>query len=1508
MAWTDRKNGYLELMTGQIGPDLGGYFRGGRKFLSDFFLSLECGGEIDLYRTNALHTDVSPAGFSSVFEHGSGTLALNVSLLMDEQAFFIEIGSGGNADPFSVQPGILLAADRFAAQTPGDVTSVDGSSGDAANRPARMWECDIRDGVTVWSSDDGIAVASFFTFDVVAPLPDRLSLCPQCRTEPGRSDAGVSQVSWYLVFGEDRASAVNQACALVSSNGIAAHRKKIERFLGNCTSRSGDDRFDLAVRWAQFSAWMMVTDDHGIGIWAGLPWFRDNWGRDTFISLSGTLLVSGLFSEAANVLRFFARHQNRNPDSPDYGRIPNRYRGADDVIYNTADGTLWFIRALWEYMQYTGDRVLLDELAGTVELALKADMERRTDSHGFLLHGDADTWMDARIRGADPWSPRGDRANDIQALWYTALRIGARMARLRNDSEFADRCDAFASRVRMSFRVFFWCGERQALADRLPPGPHGEWLRDFRVRPNQLFAISVPSILSGGHPDDAALLDLFQTEKILENVNRELVSPFGLFTLSPDDPLFHPEHENPEWYHKDAAYHNGTIWPWLTGPYVSAAVAVSSASSGRSSGSLPSFAGTILRSEADMILDRGCVGSLPENIHAAPDANGNPVFSGTWSQTWSDAEFARNVYQDLIGFNPRLIDNRIELWPHLPAGVDRWNAKPSFGPGWKLSIALERDAGKNRVRCRVVWTISPDAVTGGMYPPLLINGMPLEPEKPVEISFTLDAAPDSPCSVPARPAKDAFPGHDFARMWCGSIHRKNYLERLILGGRMKSPNGGGPNAAALEWLFDSDSFRNSFKASVPLGSSWSPDETVFRLWAPTATSVSLVLYGDNGSAMGDDSGKIVVLPMRCGSPNEGKAGVWEIVIGGDLHGRYYRYRVRAHGIVRDTADPSARACGVNGKHSMVVDFSRTNPDGWESVHAPRVVAPNDVVAYEVHIADITSSPFWSGPARLRRTYAGAGLPGTALGNVPTGFDHIRQLGVTHVQLMPVFDYSSVDESRIHDPSYRNQFVGGVFNWGYDPENYTAPEGSFSTCPGNGAVRITELKDLVKGFIDSGIGVIMDVVYNHVPAAQNHPFGIAVPGYYFRVDSYSGAGDDTASERAMYRAYMIDSLSHWLREYKLSGFRFDLMGLHDVETMNAISSALRRIKPDVLIYGEGWDMYRGGKTVAASMLESRKMPGIGFFNDAFRCGIKGSVFKEHEGGFIHDGSHREAVKFGLVGSVFHPQVHNRDVDGTANPNPWSDRTAASVNYTEIHDNSTLYDKLVLVEPDRDEAYYERLQKTAISLVLLAQGMPILHAGMEFMRTKEIPPEILAKHPKLNDLYRTRDGSRAFSHNTYNLSDRVNGLDWSRCAEKKSVVDYTRNLISLRKKHSLFRLRTDDDVALSLSFIEPELLGLPAVIPGTAPAPSPAEPAVLAWVIASITTVDAWDSVCVVVNPGSTPAEFGLPPATNGGTWHLVTDGELFLDWDGVSRAGFPRPLDPGTGITVAPKALYLYAEF
>lgn len=1469
-AWTDRKNGYFEFVCDNT-AEKSGYYRGEKRCCKGFSASGHSCGD-------AQYIDVYPEGFSACYDDTK----LNVSLLVDEQAFFIS--GAKNPGILGIIPDFEDEKDDTAESLPfvqnhtfGIPSEKGGFSFSAKDADVRKnvlpgeWKMTTSDGISLLSSNIGIAVAAPFDFyfkvnDDVLELYAQNGIESEKRSR--KDEFPCDRNGWYVVFEEDEQTAAKKALRLIKENAFQAHCEKIRTFLAACTFCSGDEKLDESVQWARFSGWMLATTDHGSdyrGIWAGLPWFRDNWGRDTFISLCGTLLVSGCFEEAKNVLLGFAGFQDLNPQSPSYGRIPNRYRSADDVIYNTADGTLWFIRALWEYVQYSGDTAIIAQLQKTVETALDADIGR-TDKRGFLTHGDADTWMDARIRGREPWSPRGNRANDIQALWFTALKLGAYFMSRCGNVQKAEQYSSCAEKVRRSFKEYFWSGDNDALADHLLEGEYGEWAKDMRVRPNQLFAITAPDILPACGDEECAFIEKNIVRSILKNVDRELVSPFGLFSLSPEDPLFHPDHENPEMYNKDAAYHNGTIWEWNSGAYISASAL-------HSDGTLPQKAGAILMNESKLIMDCGCAGSLSENIHARPDSDGNPVLSGTFSQAWSVAEYTRNICQDVIGFVPRLAENKIELRPCFPSSCKEFGAVLPFGSGWSLELRIIR---KNKqYDCTVKWNADENASS---LPELFINGEPLPAGESILISVAAGKSQHSleKFGCPSKWMKSHFNEHTFEQPWTGSVRQKNYLEKLILSGRMKSKTSGGENTAALEWYFDSKEFKETYLADVELGALYSKNKTVFRLWAPTARSVSVILYPD-----GADSEAERVVPLyRMKEENAG--GVWEAEISGDLHGTYYEFGLYVHGVYNHSADPYAHACGVNGVRSMVVDMARTNPEGWENVRLPAVDSPCDAVVYEAHIADITSSPSWNGSEENRRLYEGAVEPGTAFEGVPTGFDHIKNLGITHIQLLPVFDFSSVDETNVRDKEYRSRPVFGAFNWGYDPQNYGVPEGSYSSDPYHGEVRIREFKRMVKAFADSGIGVVMDVVFNHVNNGLHQALGVCVPGYFFRVEGYSGAGEDTASEREMFRRYMVDMLCFWLSEYKLCGFRFDLMGLHDTVTLNAADNALRKMKRDVLIYGEGWDMYRAGKMESACQKNAAKMPGVGHFNDAVRCAIKGPLFDDRAPGFIHNGSRREAMKFGIVGATEHPQVDNAKVEGTAYAEPWSGKTWTSLNYTEIHDNMTLNDKIRLVEENKPEEYYDQLVKMAISLVMLSEGMPVLHAGMEFMRTKAIPKRLLDSGATFYDVAQSSDGTKSYFRNSYNVCDEVNGLDWRRCAQKQDVVRYVQNLILLRKNHPLFRIADGKSVAENLSFIDNYAEELPEEV--------------LGWNILGTRVGDSWKKAVVLANPLNVNVKYMLPDS---GRWTLITDGMQFSDGEADS-------IDGGTVVSLKPKTVSIFA--
>lgn len=1453
IAWTDRMDGYFQYLFKKDNKE-GGYYRGSTKYLSEFL----CNGHGLDY---AKAVDVYPYGFKTEINGAT----FEASLLINEQAFYI--ASEKNVTVCDAIPTMQLVE-----TLPLEGKEVMSNKDEVENQQKKnpVWKESKVDGICVLSSDVGIAVAAEFDF-IHSIKDENLSLRVTNNAGVKLSENAFESAGWYLVFEADEKAAVEKAVRLAKEKAITAHKKLVDDFLGQTVVNTGDTKFDESVQWARFSAWQLATKDHGSnyrGIWAGLPWFRDNWGRDTFISLCGTLLVSGCFDEAKDVLLGFAGFQDRNKESPSYGRIPNRYRDANDVIYNTVDGTLWFIRAVWEYVQYSADISIVENLRETIDIALVAEMNR-CDEHGFLLHADADTWMDARIMGKEPLSPRGNRANDIQALWFTALKIGAELQRLVCDNERADSYDFIANRVRNSFEEFFWNKDCSALADHLPEGGYGEWAKDMRVRPNQLFTFMIPSILD--LREDEYFVSKKIADKIISNVNRELVSPFGLYSLSPEDPLFHPEHENPEWYHKDAAYHNGTIWEWNTGAYITACAL-------SSGGVMAERAAALLQNYSKMIMECGCAGSLSENIHARPDADGNPQLSGTFSQAWSVAEFNRNVCQDVVGFNPRLMSKHVKIQPCLPSNLNEVKAVLPFGNGWLMKVEIVRNAVEYAVTAE--WVADEASVPENLKT-LTVNAERITPN--TKVSFVTPAVNlegskkkfADKFGTPAKWITAPFTEQNLYNEFCGSEHKKDYIFNLIKSGRMNSKCSGGENTGALEWFFDSKEFEKKYHTDMELGALYGKRSTTFRLWAPTAKAVSVSLFDD-----GKDSSEKARIEMKA-LTKKGQLGVWEATVKGDLHGTYYLYTVQVHGVDQISSDPYAKACGVNGKRSMVVDMSRTNPDGWKDVVVPTVKNPCDVVAYEAHIADITSSPVWNGDKKLARTYLGACQSGTSYEGVPTGFDHIKALGVTHVQLLPVFDFRSVDEENVHNPEVAERPLFGNFNWGYDPENYACLEGSYSTDPYNGEVRIKEFKQMVKAYADAGIGLIMDVVYNHVNDGFHHALGTSVPGYFYRVEGYSGAGEDTACEHSMFRKYMVDTLSFWLKEYKLTGFRFDLMGLHDVVAMNAIRDALKKIKKDVILYGEGWDMYRAGKMEGATQLNSFKMPGIGLFNDASRCAIKGSAFDNKEKGFVHNGSRKEAVKFGVVGAVKHSQIDYSKVEGTAAPQPWGETTWTSVNYTEIHDNVTLRDKLYTVEQDKPEEYLDQMQKMAISLVILSEGYPIMHAGMEFCRTKEVPQEILVKKPVFYEYAVSDDGKHVMLHNTYNACDKINNLDWKRCASKQDVVKYVQNLIKLRKEHPAFRIEMAEDVEKCLKFVDNKKAGLPEEV--------------LAWEIDGEKCGDSWKKILVVANPYTSDVKLELKGK---GSWKCVTDGKQFVE-NG-------QQFEDGAVVTVATKAVAVFA--
>ena len=621
-------------------------------------------------------------------------------------------------------------------------------------------------------------------------------------------------------------------------------------------------------------------------------------------------------------------------------------------------------------------------------------------------------------------------------------------------------------------------------------------------------------------------------------------------------------------------------------------------------------------------------------------------------------------------------------------------------------------------------------------------------------------------------------------------------------------------------LFENVPFHRENYYTGPLGPDYTPGGTCLRLWAPTAEAVTVTLYhkGDGGAVLGTE-------PLV-----RGAHGVWSIWLPGEQHGRYYTFAVTVDGITRETGDPYARAAGVNGVRSMIVDLARTAPSGWERDVRPNI-PPAQRAVWEVSVRDFSQDaasgvrPAWRGKY-MAFTQQGTTLHGDGIH--PTCLNYLKRLGVKYVQLMPIFDFGSVDEAK---PLLRQ------YNWGYDPTNFNVPEGSYSTDPTRGEVRIRECREMIAALHAAGIGVVMDVVYNHTYRTEN-PLNSTVPYYFFRQDpdgsfsNGSGCGNEFASERPMARRYLIDSILYWAKEYHIDGFRFDLMGLYDAESINAVRAALDSLPGgrDILLYGEPWQggasqlhRYEANKANLA-MLNER----VGIFCDDTRDAIKGGCFDAREPGYVE----------GKPGSFW-------DIGGAVAAWCRSDRLpphapSQIVSYVSAHDNFTLWDKLLCVR-------YEKPEFTARDTVALAQnrlaagiyltsfGLPFMQAGEEFARTKK------------------------GVGNSYRSSPALNRLDWNRAEQYHALVDYYRGLLALRAAFP--RLGSTDrhaPEALQFFALEQPLVGwmLPAV-----------------WGDGA-----AWSALCVFYNPTETTRTVSLPA----GQWKLLSDGTSSSLWRGQSR--------------------------
>ncbi|WP_057623563.1 amylo-alpha-1,6-glucosidase [Vibrio crassostreae] len=478
----------------------------------------------------------------------------------------------------------------------------------------------------------------------------------------------------YLGFAESLDAASSLVDQAVKNNEHVLHQQRIYKFLTNNYLWTNDLEYNRAVMWSRLASRTFVSHEFGTGIWAGLPWFKDCWGRDTFIALSGTSLVNGLFNEAKEIIENFASMQMLDESSANFGRIPNRVTSKTNIIYNTTDGTPWMIREALEYINYSGDKTFAKAIYPTLKRFITGVEKHYLTEDSLMAHRHPDTWMDAKIDGMTPWSPRGPKANDIQALWFESLNCAIQLATLVGDSESVKSWQRRADKVKETFADKFWDNTHHRLADHLLEGDEP----DYSVRPNQLMTISIPQ-----------KVELNQSEReqyIVKNAVEKLLFPWGICSLQQDHVDFHPYHDNQAKYHKDAAYHNGTIWGWNAGFTITALNKFKQ----------QDFSYQLSKNLAKQILTQGCRGTMSENLDAYQTGDSTLIESGTFAQAWSVSEYARNAQQDYLGFRPRLLDNEIHLTPNLPSCWSELVASLPFGQGNQLQLSFEAKNGVSR--------------------------------------------------------------------------------------------------------------------------------------------------------------------------------------------------------------------------------------------------------------------------------------------------------------------------------------------------------------------------------------------------------------------------------------------------------------------------------------------------------------------------------------------------------------------------------------------------------------------------------------------------------------------------------------------------------------------------------------------------------------------------------------------------------------------------------------------
>lgn len=622
-----------------------------------------------------------------------------------------------------------------------------------------------------------------------------------------------------------------------------------------------------------------------------------------------------------------------------------------------------------------------------------------------------------------------------------------------------------------------------------------------------------------------------------------------------------------------------------------------------------------------------------------------------------------------------------------------------------------------------------------------------------------------------------------------------------------------------------------------LGLSYQGKKTVVKIWAPKAAAVKLRLYKD-----GDGGAAIETINLQ-----KSELGTWKTRVNRDIINLYYTFQVLENGKwLLESPDIYAKAVGVNGKRGMIVNITATNPLNWAHDKKPVLKNFTDIILYELHIRDISISKL-SG-INHKGKFLGLAETGTkSPDGAKTGLDHLTELGITHVHLLPSFDFNSIDETK---PALNK------YNWGYDPQNYNVPEGSYSSNPYDGNVRIREFKQMVQALHTKGIGVILDVVYNHTSNLASN-FNQFAPFYFYRQKAngdYSdatGCGNETASEKAMMRKYMIASVVWWAKEYHLDGFRFDLMGVHDMETMNQISDTLHKIDPAIFIYGEGWTAGESPLPEAQRAVKKNTylLHQVAAFSDDIRDGLRGPFSDVKEKGFISgkEGT-AESVKFGIAASTRHPQIDYNKVNYSKAP--WAAEPYQAITYVSCHDDNTLFDRLAIDNPGASEADLIKMDKLAQAIVLTSQGVAFLHAGEEMLRTKQ------------------------GIANSFESPDSINEIDWSRKTKYRQVFNYYQSLVALRKHHPAFRMPSTKMIQEHLKFIET------------------GDPLLIAYQLTGHANGDPWKDILVLLNGSQQDKTIKMPD----GNWALAGDGDV------INEKGIKKPVS--SQITVPASTAYI----